>query len=91
MQGTNHQGRKLRGEYFRGHTGGGPGSSPAAASKLNLKGECTLEIWEVNYRLWKRARRSDRTIKVQAKNAIAAAEIVALRIWKYPFHIVSIF
>ncbi|MGS0745586.1 hypothetical protein ACU70A_06500 [Syntrophomonas erecta subsp. sporosyntropha] len=50
-----------------------------------------MKTWEVKYRLWKRARRSDRTIKVQAKNAIAAAEIVALRIWKCPFHIVSIF
>lgn len=55
-----------------------------------MRGELRMKHYEVRYRLYARSRQSQ-TEKVQAANDVGAAAAIALKYWRYPFRIISVF
>ncbi len=49
-----------------------------------------MRTWEVRYKLYRRSRRID-VIKVVAETNIEAVMAVILKIWRYPFKLVSVY
>lgn len=49
-----------------------------------------MTTYKVRYKLYKRSRQTYIT-SVKADNSFDAVKAVALRIWNYPFHLISVF
>ena len=49
-----------------------------------------MTTYKVRYKLYKRSRQTYIT-SVKADNSFDAVKAVALKIWNYPFHLISVF